>query len=566
MAMYSINPNDIIDVKRSSIRNDSEQISVFPFEVSSFDDGAMNNQRIERGKAVNGLAHVLSTLHRRSAGMDPSEDFLLGPLDVTTSLFNNSSNITSLNMDALDLEDMNGSMNVNYSDYYDYGYSLDDLMYRHSFGIGTVLCLSYILVFILGLIGNCLVIAVVFRTPRMRTVTNFFIVNLAVADVLVIVFCLPATLLSTIYYPWMLGWVMCKSVAYVQGVSVSASVNSLVAVTLDRLLAIWFPLKMQITTPRARAIIVIIWIMAITSAIPYMIYFETKVFDPAIPEVIICIEMWPNRSAERLYFLIAHLLLCYLVPLVLISCCYIMIWIKVSPFDHPGDTRDAAIHEMQQRSKVKVIKMLVVVVIIFMLSWLPLYAIFTRIKLGEQLGESEGAALAIITPVAQWLGSSNSCINPILYAFFNKKYRNGFLAIVKSRSCCETLRYDSYSHSTMRRSYYPSYRSTIRPEAGGGMDPMSNHKTNANNIYTFEGRAAAARPRYHSARPRSLANGLSPALHLADKVATESTALQSCQRPTSNIGGIEVIEVDDFSNSYNENSSTFTMEKLDAVD
>ncbi|XP_064097469.1 neuropeptide SIFamide receptor-like [Macrobrachium nipponense] len=573
MSMHSIIHSDMIDVRnRLLFRNNSAESSqvLLPDVYSSPDEGpsmsAMDNHGIERGKRIGGLADILSTIHRRSVGMDFSEDFLLGPPDIEMPFLTNSSNVTFLGIDDLDLEDVNGSMaaDYNYSTEYDYDFSLDDLMYRHSFGIGTVLCLSYVLVFILGLIGNCFVIAVVFRTPRMRTVTNFFIVNLAVADVLVIVFCLPATLLSNIYYPWMLGWVMCKSVAYVQGVSVSASVNSLVAVSLDRLLAIWFPLKMQITTPRARAIIIIIWIMAITSAIPYMIYFETKVFDSEVPEVIICVEMWPNRSAERLYFLIAHLLLCYLVPLVLISCCYLMIWLKVARRTIPGDTRDAAILEMQQRSKVKVIKMLVVVVIIFMLSWLPLYAIFTRIKLGEELGESEGAALAIITPVAQWLGSSNSCINPILYAFFNKKYRNGFLAIVKSRSCCETLRYDSYSHSTMRRSYYPSYRSTIRPEAGG-MDSMNRHKTSTNNIYTFEGRAAS-RPRYHSARPRSLANGLSPALHLADKVANESTALQGCPRPPSNIGGIEVIEVDDYSNSYNENTSTFTNGKLDAVD
>ncbi|XP_047495847.1 neuropeptide SIFamide receptor-like [Penaeus chinensis] len=214
----------------------------------------------------------------------------------------------------------------------------------------------------------------------MRTVTNFFIANLAVADVLVIVFCLPATLISNIYYPWMLGWVMCKFVAYVQGVSVSASVNSLVAVSLDRFLAIWFPLRLQITTPRARAIIVLIWIMAVCSAVPYLVYFETKVVYEDLPELRVCVEDWPNRQAERLYFLIAHLLFCYLLPLSLIILFYVLIWFKVANRNIPGDTRDAAIHEMQQRSKVKVIKMLVVVVIIFMLSWLPLYTIFARIK------------------------------------------------------------------------------------------------------------------------------------------------------------------------------------------
>ncbi|XP_061385399.1 neuropeptide SIFamide receptor-like [Danaus plexippus] len=98
----------------------------------------------------------------------------------------------------------------------------------------AVYCIAYLLVFVVGLVGNCFVIAVVYRSPRMRTVTNFFIVNLAVADILVIVFCLPATLMSNIFVPWVLGWLMCKTVPYVQGLSVAASVYSLVAVSLDR--------------------------------------------------------------------------------------------------------------------------------------------------------------------------------------------------------------------------------------------------------------------------------------------------------------------------------------------
>lgn len=75
----------------------------------------------------------------------------------------------------------------------------DRLLYRHSMAMSAVYCVAYIIVFVVGLIGNIFVIAVVFRTPRMRTVTNYFIVNLAFADVLVIIFCLPATLMSNIF-------------------------------------------------------------------------------------------------------------------------------------------------------------------------------------------------------------------------------------------------------------------------------------------------------------------------------------------------------------------------------
>lgn len=70
--------------------------------------------------------------------------------------------------------------------------------YRHSVAMTAIYCVAYLIVFAVGLVGNCLVIAVVYRSPRMRTVTNFFIVNLAVADILVIVF-LPATLVANIF-------------------------------------------------------------------------------------------------------------------------------------------------------------------------------------------------------------------------------------------------------------------------------------------------------------------------------------------------------------------------------
>lgn len=81
----------------------------------------------------------------------------------------------------------------------DLGMMGEELMYRHNGAMTAVYCVAYLLVFVVGLVGNCFVIAVVYRSPRMRTVTNFFIVNLAVADILVIVFCLPATLMSNIF-------------------------------------------------------------------------------------------------------------------------------------------------------------------------------------------------------------------------------------------------------------------------------------------------------------------------------------------------------------------------------
>ncbi len=113
--------------------------------------------------------------------------------------------------------------------------------------------------------------------------------------------------------------------------------------------------------------------------------------------------------------------------------------------------------------------MLVVVVILFVLSWLPLYIIFARVKLGGATSPWEEEVVAMATPVAQWLGASNSCINPILYAFFNNKFRRGFQAILQSRRCCGRLRYyetvavvGSSSASMRKSSYYVTNGSSTR--------------------------------------------------------------------------------------------------------
>lgn len=88
--------------------------------------------------------------------------------------------------------------------------------------------------------------------------------------------------------------------------------------------------------------------------------------------------------------------------------------------------------------------------------------------------QAEEEFLQIATPIAQWLGASNSSINPLLYAFFNKKYRRGFAAIIHSRSCCTRLRYyenvaiASSSTSTRKSSHYAKkaqYSPSIRSDA-----------------------------------------------------------------------------------------------------
>lgn len=197
-------------------------------------------------------------------------------------------------------------------------------------------------------------------------------------------------------------------------------------------------MQCQITSRGCRCIIAAIWIFSFTITIPWTIYFRLMSIGKTTDNetLYVCREIWPTERMGTIYFLIANLVICYLLPLCIILLCYVFIWIKVCKRQILGEGEHN--NGVIQRSKVKVIKMLFIVVLVFMISWLPLYAIFTRIKVGESYQDNsvEELVIQISAPIAQWLGASNSCINPILYAFFNNKFRAGFRSVLFGGKFC----------------------------------------------------------------------------------------------------------------------------------
>ncbi|XP_037559118.1 neuropeptide SIFamide receptor [Dermacentor silvarum] len=317
---------------------------------------------------------------------------------------------------------------------------VDACFLRHSAPWVVGYCVAYTAVFVVGVVGNCCVLRVVSRNASMKnSAFHALLVNLAVADLMVIVFCLPVTLVGHLFGPWLLGLFVCKSVSYLQGVSVCASVNTLMAISIDRYYAICYPMKRQISLRTCRVVIAVIWAFSLTITLPWTFFFRLMpMLSESETTLQVCREDWPTEGMGVLYFIVANLVLCYLLPLCVITLCYVFIWLKVWRRRPPGEAHDFGVENIIQRSKIKVAKMLLVVVVVFAISWLPLYAIFARLKMGEPLadGSLEQSLIEVAAPVAQWLGASNSCINPILYAFFNSKFRMGFKAILFRRNCC----------------------------------------------------------------------------------------------------------------------------------
>ncbi|XP_066889358.1 kiSS-1 receptor isoform X2 [Kogia breviceps] len=171
---------------------------------------------------------------------------------------------------------------------------------------------------LLGLAGNSLVIFVICRQKQMRTVTNFYIANLAVTDLTFLLCCVPFTALLYPLPAWVLGDFMCKFLNYIQQVSVQATCATLTAMSVDRWYVTVFPLRaLHRRTPR-RALAVSLGIWAGSAAVSAPVLALHRL-SPG-PRIY-CSEAFPSRSFERA-FALYNLLALYLLPLVATCACY----------------------------------------------------------------------------------------------------------------------------------------------------------------------------------------------------------------------------------------------------
>lgn len=112
----------------------------------------------------------------------------------------------------------------------------------------TIVYFMYTWIFLVAFIGNGIVCFIVKSCQSMRTVTNFFIANLAVGDILMSLFCVPFSFVPTLILKyWPFGTVLCHLVNYTQATSVLVSAYTLVAISVDRYIVIMWPLRPRIT-------------------------------------------------------------------------------------------------------------------------------------------------------------------------------------------------------------------------------------------------------------------------------------------------------------------------------
>ncbi|KAK5613421.1 Neuropeptide FF receptor 2 [Crenichthys baileyi] len=276
----------------------------------------------------------------------------------------------------------------------------------------------------------------------------------------------------------------------VQGISVSASVFTLVAIAVDRFRCIVYPFKQKLTISTATLIIVVIWVLAISIMCPSGVMLQvTKEqtvrvllgYDNKTSPFYWCRENWPNQEMRKIYttVLFANI---YLAPLSLIVIMYARIGITlfkttVPTGGKPGQDNRHNVSKKKQR----VIKMLLIVALLFILSWLPLWTLMMLSDYASLTEQQYRIINIYIYPFAHWLAFFNSSVNPIIYGFFNENFRRGFQAVFKFSLCAaDGQRRKSYSHRLQGNSVLPAnnVQTSLEPISLNSLDKNAARRVN----------------------------------------------------------------------------------------
>ncbi|XP_058128319.1 prolactin-releasing peptide receptor [Anopheles ziemanni] len=299
-----------------------------------------------------------------------------------------------------------------------------------------VFCVLYSSIFVLGVFGNVLVCYVVFRNKAMQTVTNLFITNLALSDILLCVLAVPFTPSYTFLRRWVFGKLLCHTVPLAQGCSVYISTLTLTSIAIDRFFVIIYPFHPRMKLSTCITIIVLIWSFAIMVTMPYGLYMKlhgvafnaTDSPQGTLPSAMYCEELWPSEEMRKTFSIVTSILQ-FVLPFIIMAFCYVCVSIRLNDRARtkPG-SKTSRREEADRDRKKRTNRMLISMVAIFGISWLPLNVVN---MCNDFYSDINGWRFYnLIFFIAHLTAMSSTCYNPFLYAWLNDNFRKEFKQVL----------------------------------------------------------------------------------------------------------------------------------------
>ncbi|XP_004676301.1 PREDICTED: C-C chemokine receptor type 1 [Condylura cristata] len=269
----------------------------------------------------------------------------------------------------------------------------------------------YSLVFIIGLVGNILVVLVLIQYKRLKSMTSIYLLNLAISDLLFL-FTLPFWIDYKVKDNWVFGDAMCKFLSGLYDLGLYSEIFFIILLTVDRYLAIVhvvFALRARTVTFGIISSI-LIWLLAMLASLPGF-YFSKTQWEFTRHT---CSPHFHHRSSSqwKQFQALKLNILGLVLPLLVMTVCYTGI-IKML-FKRPNEKKAKAVH------------LICAIMIIFFLFWTPYNLIvfvsaFQGVFLADNCEQSKQLDLAI--QVTEVIANTHCCVNPVIYAFVGERFR-----------------------------------------------------------------------------------------------------------------------------------------------
>ncbi|XP_053207542.1 tachykinin-like peptides receptor 86C isoform X3 [Panonychus citri] len=283
--------------------------------------------------------------------------------------------------------------------------------------------------------GNLGIIWIIIGHRKMRTVTNIFILNLSIADLITSILNITFNFIFMLFGQWYFGYFFCKINTFIAYLTLSASVFTIMALSLERYRIVINPMKPRITRRTCVVCLTFIWLISSLLSLPTLIYATFMSFDNQSTNITrhICILRWPDGgpgvSNADFYFNVIIFAVDYAIPMILMTVTYYRIgkvfWGSQAIGELTEGQREAI------RGRQRVVTMLITVTVLFAICWLPYHIYFLYMYYDPEIMNHKYISNIYLT--IYWLAMSNSAINPVIYAFLSKRYRNYFLKMIPCR-------------------------------------------------------------------------------------------------------------------------------------
>ncbi|XP_039192087.1 C-C chemokine receptor type 5-like isoform X1 [Crotalus tigris] len=312
----------------------------------------------------------------------------------------------------------------------------------------SVLPILYSLVFIFGFLGNMLVVLILIKYKKFKSMTDIYLLNLAISDLLFI-FSIPVRIYSKVD-EWVFGDAMCKINSGIYFLSFYSGSFFIILLTIDRYLAIVY----AVFALKARTVFygiitsIITWGLAILASTPGIVFYGVQEED----EKKRCFFNFPPETYNRwnVFFTLELNFLGLIFPMIVMIFCYACII--------------NTLLRCRNDKKNKAVKLIFIIMIVYFLFWAP-YNIVLLLQMFQNELSLDGcpklSSINIAIQVTETLAIAHGCINPVIYAFAGEKFRKYTITFFRKHGGHHLSKYcvflyreplerasSTYSHST----------------------------------------------------------------------------------------------------------------------